>query len=163
MSKLAGTIPVTTLRRGRLCDAPTLQGLQCASEDPSSRDWLRSTPHGWTGCDIVKAVQLQNNNMPVKGIMSKLSNERLCRSDCSKVEPINHVLQQCSATHWKRIEHHNHIARRVAKHAREENWKTDKEPHVRHSDGILFKPDIAIHQENRITITNNSVNWEGQS
>lgn len=32
---------------------------------------------------------------------------------------------------------------------------------MRHSDRKLYKPDIAVHQGNRIIITDISVNWEG--
>lgn len=37
-----------------------------------------------------------------------------------------------------------------------------KEPHVRHDDGTLFKPDITVHlTPNSLAVGDSGVNWEG--
>lgn len=61
-----------------------------------------------------------------------------------------------------RIDRHNAIVNRLAKHTRERGWTTEVEPHVRHTDDTLFKPDLAIHQEEKFLISDVSVNWEGR-
>lgn len=162
IDRLAGETPVSQIWRESLSNAPTLQGLENAYEDPASREWLRRKPTGWTGRDFVRAVQLQTNNLPTKGIMSNPPEERRCRGGCDKVESISHVLQQCPATHWERIDRHNAIVNRIARHTREKGWTTEVEPHVRHVDGTLYKPDLAIHKAGEVIISDVSVNWEGR-
>lgn len=42
------------------------------------------------------------------------------------------------------IKRHNAIVTKVADHTRQRGWQTEVEPHVRHRDGTLFKPDLMI-------------------
>lgn len=118
-------------------------------------------PMGWSGCDFVKAVQLRSNNLPVDGIPSNPTHLRGCRAGCQKMESISHVLQNCPANHFERIRRHNEIVRKIASHCLRNNWVTEVEPHVRHTSGQLFKPDLAIHIGNEVARTDVGVNWEG--
>lgn len=149
LEKLAGPIPCEQIWKQRLIDAPTLKGLEQANEDIASRQWLHSKPTGWTGKDFVKAVHLRTNNLATKGLPYVPAHERGCRAGCAKIESISHILQNCPATHWERIRRHNNVVKRIAEHTRSKKWATENEPHVRHNDGTLYKPDLAIHKGNK--------------
>lgn len=41
------------------------------------------------------------------------------------------------------------------------SWQTEVEPHVRHRDGTVFKPDLVIHLTNGKTVVSYArVSWE---
>lgn len=86
----------------------------------------------------------------------------MCRAGCNKQETICHVLQGCPATHWPRIRRHNEIARKLVDLCRHKNLLFEYEPHVRHGDGTLFKPDLLIHMNQEIVIVDVQVCWEGE-
>lgn len=71
------------------------------------------------------------------------------------------MLQSCPATHWPRVQRHNEVAKKITAHCKKK-WNVEEEPHVRHEDETLFKPDLLIHQENTIVITDIQVCWEGE-
>lgn len=146
--------------KAKLMDAPTLRGLEQSVQDPASYRWLSYPPYGWTGRDYVKAIHLRLNVLPTVGIPSNPIEQRRCRSGCNKVETLAHVIQQCPNTHWQRISRHNEIAKKIERHCRE-RWEVVAEPHVRHQDGTLFKPDLAITQGESIIVCDIGVNWEG--
>lgn len=41
------------------------------------------------------------------------------------------------------------------------HWEVHKEPHIRHSDGTLYKPDLVVIQPNRLIVCDIAVNWGG--
>lgn len=41
-------------------------------------------------------------------------------------------------------------------------WNVEVEPHIRHSDGTLYKPDLVIHLPNKVIVTDVQVCWEGE-
>lgn len=139
---------------------PTLKGLEQATEDPSSNNWLTYPPNGWSGRDFVKAIHLRVNTLPTVGIPSNPPDQRRCRAGCNKVESLSHVIQQCPNTHWQRISRHNEIARKIQRHCQRQ-WTVDAEPHVRHPNGTLYKPDLAITQGENVIICDVGVSWEG--
>lgn len=147
--------------RQKLMEAPTLKGLEQTNQDPASTNWQYWPPNGWSGKDFVKAVHLRFNVLPTVGIPSNPPEQRRCRAGCNKVETLAHVLQQCPNTHWQRISRHNEVANKVERHCRQQGWEVIAEPHVRHQDGTLFKPDLAIQRGNDIIICDIGVNWEG--
>lgn len=160
IERLAGAAPPSQEWRDRIAAAPTIKGLEMAEEDAASRSWLTQVPRGWSGRDYVRAVQLRSNNLPTVGLPYNPQQNRFCRAGCNKIESISHVLQQCPLTHHERIRRHNEIARKVANFVRPRH-QVDEEPHVRHTDGTLFKPDLAIHMPSEVLIVDVGVNWEG--
>lgn len=146
--------------KNKLMEAPMLRGIEQAEEDPASNNWLTYPPAGWTGKDFIKAVHLRFNVLPTVEIPSNPPNQRRCRYGCNKVESLSHVLQQCPNTHWQRIARHNEIAKKVERHCLR-HWPVTSKPHVRHPDGTLYKPDLAISKDANIIICDIGVNWEG--
>lgn len=119
-------------------------------------------PNGWTGKDYIKAIQLRNNNLPTAALPSNPAEARTCRAGCNKKESLSHVIQQCPVTHWPRINRHNEVAKKIARYCRNSGLEVLEEPHVRHDDGTLYKPDLAIWTSpNTIEIVDVGVNWEG--
>lgn len=72
------------------------------------------------------------------------------------------MLQGCPATHWPRIKRHNEIAKKIGDHCKNRKWLTECEPHIRHADGTLYKPDLIIHKPNSVVVTDVQVCWEGE-
>ena len=71
------------------------------------------------------------------------------------------MLQKCPVTHWQRIERHNAVVRKVRDHCTKKSWPVEEEPQIRHSDGTLFKPDLAIHLPfGRTVICDVQISWE---
>lgn len=138
-------------------------GLELISESAASRGWIGCRPRGQSGKDYIKAVQLRTANLPTAGMASNPRESQSCRAGCNKRETICHVLQSCPATHWPRIRRHNEIAKKIVTHCRKQNWQTEDEPHIRHPDGTLFKPDIIIHREEITVVADVQVCWEGET
>lgn len=52
--------------------------------------------------------------------------------------------------------------RRVGRHCRRKGWEVEQEPHVRHTNGILFKPDLVVHfGDDTSLVCDVQVSWEG--
>lgn len=118
---------------------------------------------GWTGKDYITAVQLRAANLPTAGMSSNPRESQGCRAGCNKRVTICHVLQSCPATHWPWIKRHNEIAKKIVSHCRKQKWQTEDEPHIRHPDGTLFKPDIIIHRGETTVVADVQVCWEGET
>lgn len=142
LEAIMGNQPPDIHWAGVVKDSPLLKGLETANEDPASRSWINAKPPGWIGRDYVRAVQLRTANLPTAGMPSNPADQRGCRAGCAKTETIAHVLQRCPATHWERIRRHNELAKKLAAHCKKREWTVVEEPHVRHDDGTLFKPDL---------------------
>lgn len=71
------------------------------------------------------------------------------------------MLQGCPATHWPRIRRHNEIAKKLGNHCKLRGWEVASEPHIRHADGTLFKPDLVVVRGNEAIISDVQVCWEG--
>lgn len=164
MSKLTAmgaSTPSSTHWRGKIREGPLTAGLEHAADSAASRSWIYNKPNGWTGRDYVRAIQLRSANLPTAGIPSNPPEQQRCRAGCAKRETICHVLQGCPATHWPRIRRHNEVVRKIGDHCKTKKWKTELEPHIRHPDGTLFKPDLVIHKPNMVIVSDVQVCWEG--
>lgn len=161
LEAMMGNQPPDIHWAGVLKDSPLLKGLEAASEDQASRSWIDAKPPGWTGRDFVRAVQLRTANLPTAGMPSNPVDQRGCRAGCAKNETIAHVLQGCPATHWERIRRHNEIAKKLATQCKKRGWTVAEEPHVRHNDGTLFKPDIIATKGDSALVLDVQVIWEG--
>lgn len=152
LQKMAGDVPGAAFWRDKISSQILSKGLEQASEDPSSRSWVDKKPFGWSGRDYVRAVQLRTANLPTKAIPSVPRDQRRCRGNCAVDENLSHVLQTCPVTHWERIDRHNEVVTKIARHCKSQKWSIEEEPHIRHSSGVLFKPDLAVHQPGDITV-----------
>lgn len=161
LERIAPDSPPEVLWRQRIIDCPITKGLQEAAANNASRSWIDNKPMGWSGKDYVRAIHLRTGNLPTAGMMSNPIESRKCRAGCAKSETICHVLQNCPSTHWERIRRHNEIMKKIANQAKTITSKVDLEPHVRHPDGTLFKPDIIAHTNNKAYIIDVQVCWEG--
>jgi hypothetical protein len=161
LQNMMGNIPEATKWRDRIKAGSLTKGLEQTAEDPASRGWVLERPNGWTGRDFVRAVQLRTANLPTRAIPSAPVGQRRCRGGCAVDESLSHVLQTCPITHWERIHRHNEIVGKIARHCKNRGWEVEEEPHVRHSGGQLFKPDLVIHQPGgRTIVADIQVSWE---
>lgn len=67
-----------------ICVHPNSAGLEEAHHDRASRNWLLHPPRAWPGKDLVKAVELRTNTIPVKGIPSNPPELGKCRAGCPR-------------------------------------------------------------------------------
>lgn len=158
LGKLVGAIPPEQHFRELIKSGVFTSELEGASEDISSRGWLQRVLPGWMGRDFVRAVQLKAANLASKGISSNPIHERRRRwPGCTASETTYHILQRCGAVHGLRISRH-----KISKHCQKRlNAEVENEPHVRHPNGTLYKPNLAIHLPENITIIFDAqVNWE---
>ena len=158
--QLAGDVPPDQVWKERLHAGQMTAGLRSASGDPASSAWLRARPHGWSGRDFVRAVQLRTENLPVVGVPYNPQPARQCRGCHQRIESLSHVLQGCPVTHGMRIRRHDEICRKVARHVAASGMTVEWEPHVRARDGALYKPDLVIHTEGVILVVDVQVSWE---
>lgn len=161
LQTMAGAQPPDIYWANAIKEGPFTKGLEEAASDPASRSWIDAKPAGWSGKDFVKAIQLRTANLPTMGLPSNPPERRNCRAGCNKVESISHVLQGCPSTHWERIKRHNEIAKKMAAHCKTRKFNVVEEPHIRHEDGTLFKPDLITVVDDAVIITDTQVVWEG--
>ena len=162
LSDLVGDIPAAQKWRDAIRECPFTKGLEDAADDQASRVWIRKIPPGWSGRDYVRAIHLRTANLPTKAMPSVPVDQRLCRGGCSKNETVCHILQACPVTHHDRIKRHNEIVQKIEQHCKSKKWTVENEPRIRHSDGQLYKPDLAIHvSDHKIVITDVQVSWDG--
>lgn len=148
--------------REKIADSPLSAGLEEVTEDLASRAWMQRKPRGWTGKDFVRAVQLRTQNLATVGIPSNPRELRGCRAGCPRVETISHVLQGCPLTHHARVARHNEVANKISGYLRKKGFPTETEPHIRHSDGQLYKPDIVVHvSDDDSVVCDVQIAWEG--
>lgn len=94
----------------------------------------------------------QDREPSLFGLPSNTGNNK-CRVGCPREESASHILQSCPLTNDLRIKRHHEIANKIASAARKKGLAVDVKPYVRHPDGRLYKPDMAIHQpDSRLTI-----------
>lgn len=161
LSRIAPAIDSYQAHRESIESSSLTKGLEQVTENEASRSWIPNPPAQWTGRDYVRVIQLRTHNLPTAALPYTPAAQRFCRGGCQKPETINHVLQSCPITHWQRIRRHDEIARKLAKFTLKK-WPTEYEPHIRHTDGTLFKPDVVIHTEQLTVVADVSVNWEAQ-
>lgn len=162
LSNLAEDVDPNNHWRQKISSGPFTSGLEDASYSSASRSWITNKPRGWSGRDFVRAIQTRTANLPTAAIPSNPPEQQNCRAGCNKKETLCHVLQGCPVTHWPRIRRHNEIAKKIASHCRSKEWAVEEEPHIRHPDGTLFKPDLLVHQGNDIIVADVQVCWEGE-
>lgn len=160
LGRIAPNCPPEIFWRQKVMECPITKGQQEADANVVSRAWIDNKPQGWSGKDYVRAIHLRTSNLPTAGLMSNQIENRRCRAGCAKSETICHVLQNCPSTHWERIRRHE-IVKKVANQAKTVASSMALEPHVRHSDGTLFKPDIIAQINNTAHIIDIQVCWEG--
>lgn len=159
---LTGDTPPAHYWRAAIGDHTSTKGLETASEDSASRSWIFRGPYGWSGKDFVRAIHLRTGNLPTRAIPSNPPEERLCRGGCGKQETLAHILQRCPVVQPERIRRHNEVARKIAKHCRSRSWVVEEEPHVRHPQGQLFKPDLVVHRQGLPSVVCDvQVSWDG--
>lgn len=159
LAKISSPSPPYQHHREAITTSANTKGLEQASDSVASRGWINNPPPQWSGRDYVRAVQLRTHNLPTAALPYNPPQQRMCRAGCEKAETINHVLQSCPVTHWPRIRRHDEIVNKLAKHSSRQ-WVTEKEPHIRHQDGTLFKPDVVVHLPDQIVIADVAVSWE---
>lgn len=138
------------------------KGFERCADDAAGTSWLCCRPRGWFGHDFVRAIHLRAGNLPTQGLPYNAPQARKCRAGCQRVESVSHILQACPVTHAHRIQRHNEVVQKLAKHVRKKGWPVGVEPRMRHPDGQLFIPDLAIHLSDKpILICDVQVNWEG--
>lgn len=54
-------------------------------------------------------------------------------------------MQACPITHHDRIKRHNEIVKKIEQHCKLKKWTVENKPKIRHPDGQLYKPELAIH------------------
>ena len=128
-------------------------------QDSASRFWIDRRLPGWNAVDWVRAVNLRTSNLSTVGIMPNSKELRGCRGGCSAVESLSHILQGCPVAHDERIHWHDAVVKKVAAHCIRQGG-TEEEPHVRHYDGTLYKPDLVIFQSPyRAVVVDAQVSW----
>lgn len=72
------------------------------------------------------------------------------------------ILQRCPVVQPERIRRQNEVAHKIAKHCRSKGWTVEEEPHVRHPQGQLFKPDLVIHRQGLPSVVCDvQISWDG--
>lgn len=160
LERLVGPINPSQSWKEAIQNGNLTKGLEAATEDKASRTWIDYPNPHWSGPDYVATVQLRTANLPTAALPSNPADRRMCRGGCQKAETLNHVLQQCPVTHWPRICRHDEVLRKVYNFATRK-WPSELEPHVRHQDGTLFKPDLVVHQPDSTTVVDVAICWEG--
>jgi hypothetical protein len=123
--------------------------------------YIDRPPIYWNGHHYIKAMHLRWNLLPCVGVPSNPQAARRCRAGCLKQETLSHILQNCPLVHWKRIHRHNYVVKRLTEASRKKGWQVQVEPHIRGSDGILYKPDILLIKQEELIVTDVGINWEG--
>jgi hypothetical protein len=111
---------------------------------------------GGTGCG-----HLRTANLPTVGIPSNPVELRRCRGGCNAVETVCHILQACPVAHDSRVHRHNAVATKIAVQCRKDGREVLEEPHIRHPDGTLYKPDLIVFRSPTDAIVCDvQVSWE---
>jgi hypothetical protein len=108
---------------------------------------------GGTGCG-----HLRTANLPTVGIPSNPVELRRCSN---AVETVCHILQACPVAHDSRIHRHKAVATKIAVQCRKDGREVLEEPHIRHPDGTLYKPDLIVFRSPTDAIVCDvQVSWE---
>jgi len=127
----------------------------------ASNSYIMNPPKYWKGEDYRKAISLRTNLLPVKSMPSVPVKRRKCRAGCDRNESLSHILQRCPLTHWKRINRHDFVAKRVKNIAESNGFTVEEEPHIRELSGLLNKPDLILSKNNEVVIVDVGIHWEG--
>ncbi|KAK9747036.1 hypothetical protein QE152_g5682 [Popillia japonica] len=135
---LTGDTPPAHYWRAAIGDHTSTKGLETASEDSASRSWIFRGPYGWSGKDFVRAIHLRTGNLPTRAIPSNP-----LRSACAGEDVESRRL-------WPTF------------YNAAPSWVVEEEPHVRHPQGQLFKPDLVVHRQGLPSVVCDvQVSWDG--
>lgn len=126
-----------------------------------SSSYIDNPPTYWKGEEYIKAINLRGNLLPTKSMPSVPINERKCRAGCFRNETLCHVLQRCPVTHWKRIQRHDYICKRIATAAEKDGYQYQAEPRIRLPNGELKKPDMILIKGDKVIVSEVGCHWEG--
>jgi hypothetical protein len=86
---------------------------------------------------------------------------RRCRGGCGADETVCHILQACPVAHHSRVRRHNAVATKIATQCRRDGKEVLEEPHVRHRDGTLYKPDLVVFRSpDDAVVCDVQISWE---
>jgi hypothetical protein len=107
----------------------------------------------------VRAVHLRTANLPTVGIPSNPVELRRCRGGCGAEDTVCHILQACPIAR-----RHNSVATKIAVQCRKDGREVLEEPPVRHPDGTLYKPDLAVFRSaTDAVVCDIQISWEVES
>jgi hypothetical protein len=76
-------------------------------------------------------------------------------------ETVCHILQACPIAHDSRVHRHNSVATKIAVQCRKDGREVLEEPHVRHPDGTLYKPDLVVFRSaTDAVVCDIQISWE---
>ena len=123
------------------------KGAEAFRDDPLGNSIINNA-NSKTGL-VIDMVKLRTQSFPVRIAMAPTQRgnnvpyNTTCRvPECSKVESLSHVLQECPAVHGLRVKRHEMVDQQCDKWITDKGAKTLKEPHiVSRLDGNIYNPD----------------------
>jgi len=127
------------------CDGAGLRG---SSEVPISNSWILDGTNLMTGRNYIAAIQVRTNTLFSKArrARGRSGADGRCSRGCAQPETLNHILQNCFATHNARIIRHNKIVDYIKRGATQRNFEVCVEPSFQLPTGNL-KPDLLLTKD----------------
>lgn len=106
-----------------------------------------------TGRDYIKAIRVRYGCLynQARCARGRGDHNKNCRHGCDTPQTLNHILQQCYATHTSRIKRHNIIVDYLHRILTALDNTVHKEPVFKINNSTL-KPDLVIHNNDRTVL-----------
>uniref|UniRef100_A0A8C0TZ11 Reverse transcriptase n=1 Tax=Cyanistes caeruleus TaxID=156563 RepID=A0A8C0TZ11_CYACU len=141
------------------------RGITHFENDSISNAWLtsyRAIHHR----KLITALQLRANVYPTREFLARGRDGQYiksCRHCKAENETCSHIIGKCPITQDARIQRHNKICDLLTNIAQRKDWTVFHEPHIRDSNGQLFKPDLIFVKDNQAQVVDVTVRYESEN
>lgn len=133
----------------RKCDGV---GLAPAAKVPQAHSWVSDGTSFLSGRDYISCIHVRYNCLFSKSRAARgRVKDHNCSRGCGVPETLNHILQQCHATHFRRIQRHNAVVNYLSRSLAQRGYTVHKEPVHEVAAGV-FKPDLVAYSPQQVIV-----------
>ncbi|KAG8186047.1 hypothetical protein JTE90_007433 [Oedothorax gibbosus] len=120
------------------CDG---SGLKEISTIPIASSWVLDGTKLLSGRSYINSIQIRTNTLYSRSRGRKIDHQ--CSQGCTQPETLNHILQNCYASHKPRIARHDKLVEYLKRGAEQHKFLVQSEPSFATKAGIL-KPNLVL-------------------
>lgn len=127
-------------------------GLAQSSGVPIVHSWVADGTNFMSGSDNISAIQARYNCLFSRSRGTRGRDLKyMCARGCAQPETLNHMTQQCYASHGLRIRRHDDVCLYVIRSLQQKGFSVQSEPRFPYNHSFL-KPDIVAYNSSNVFI-----------
>lgn len=141
---------INSYYRRQLYSSVDSKGLKEAHKCSVAHPWVDDGTNFLSGKDYIKCIHLRYGVLFSKSHSARgRIKDNSCRRGCGQPETVNHILQNCYATHFIRIKRHDNLVKYIQKITQDKGFTVHIEKQYT-INNLTLKPDLTIYSIDRV-------------